>query len=82
MKDTEGVTEIRVARVVGQGGFWGRRHIAEAMNREKTTHVVNVIERAFSLGYIERHPGYVNGQSGYVYCVPGTQLELPSAHEW
>lgn len=70
------VTPEAVAEVVGQGGWFSRSDIASALGREKTTHVINTIERAVRMGLIERFPGHVGSQTGWVYGPPGQQPKL------
>jgi len=72
----EAVTVDRVAALVGQGGYWSRKQIAEAFGRDKTSHVILTIERAVGAGLIKRFPGYIGSSYGWVYAHPDLQPEL------
>lgn len=76
MREThpESVTPVRIARIVGEGGLWTRLDIAKSLKREKTTWVIENIERAVMLGYIDRLPGWAGKRACHVYAVPGEQL--------
>lgn len=66
----------RIVEVVQRGRWMSRRDIADAMGRAKTTHVVAQIERAVRHGRLQRVPGYIDGQVGWLYGQPDTQPEL------
>lgn len=70
------VTPEAVAEVVRAGRWYSRLDIAEALGREKTTHVVNTIERAVRQGLIEKFPGMVGSRPGWVYGPVGQQPKL------
>jgi len=71
------VSPKNVARVVGKGGYWSRKEIAEFMNRDKTTHVINTIEKAVSMGLINRIAGQDDhGRSTFIYTIETKQIGL------
>lgn len=70
------VTPEAVRDIVGAGGWYSRLDIAEALGREKTTHVINTIERAVRMGLIEKFPGWVGSRQGWVYGPIGQQPKL------
>jgi len=58
-----------VAGVVGQGGAWSRLSISKALGRKKTSHVINQIELAVSIGYIKRVVGSDGVRDCWLYTV-------------
>jgi hypothetical protein len=56
-----------VADVVKGGGVWSRAQIAEEIGREKTTHVIAQIERAWGQRLIEKVWGWIGNQMGWLY---------------
>ena len=71
------VTPREVAAIVGEGGLWTRADIARALNRAKTTWVIENIETAVKLGYIERLWGAAGPRGAWVYCTHDQAQHLP-----
>jgi len=63
------VNPVTVTEVVSRGGFWSRLMIARALGRKKTSHVMNMIDLAFRLGYIKRVWGNDGIRECWVYTV-------------
>lgn len=66
-----------VAKIVQQGGYWTRLDIAEALGREKTTHVIETIERAVRAGLINRIEGQDDqGRDAWIYTIEVSQASF------
>jgi len=63
------VNPVTVTQVVSRGGYWSRLAIAKALGRKKTSHVMNQIDIAAGLGYIQRVWGNDGIRDCWVYTV-------------
>lgn len=63
--------------LVQRGGYWTRLDLAREMGRAKTTHVIATIEKAVTMGFINKIAGYdEHGRDAWIYTIESEQKVL------